>query len=62
MRNSEYLDNEQPEDKYISDMMFDEEDNPYRIVNGVKVIQLEEKIQHDIDLNLTTNRHRITGK
>lgn len=62
MRNSEYLDNECPEDKYISELMFDEEERPYRIVNGAKIIQLEEKTQQDIDLNLIINRYRITGE
>lgn len=61
MRNSEYLDNERPEDKLISELMFDDEGS-YRMVNGVKVYQIEEKTQHDIDLNLIINRYRITGE
>lgn len=37
MRNSEYLDNVQPEDLLISELMTDENGKPYRIVNGIKV-------------------------
>lgn len=33
----------------------------YRTVNGKKVYQIEEKTQHDRDLNLVINRVRASG-
>ncbi|EGK00494.1 hypothetical protein [Dysgonomonas gadei] len=62
MRNSEYLDNKQPEDDLISELMIDDDGRPYRIVDGKKIFQIEENTQHDIDLNLILNRYRITGR
>jgi len=56
MRNAKFLDNPQPEDKQISELMYDGDGTPYRIVAGKKVIQSKDK-----DLNTTANRMRVSG-
>ena len=62
MMNSDYLDNEQPEDKLIGKLEKDEETGcSYRMVNGRKIWQLEEKDQHHIDMNVIINRCRASG-
>lgn len=61
-RNSEYLDNEQPEDENIGCLQFDKESGrPFRMVYGKKIMQIEEKTQHDKDLQLVMNRVRSSG-
>lgn len=44
-------------DNEISEMFLDEQ-GYYRIVNGQKVGQIEERSQNDIDMNLIINRKR----
>lgn len=56
MRNSN-LDKRFDIDNEISEMLFDTE-GYYRIINGQKVGQIEEKTQQDKDMNLIINRKR----
>lgn len=59
MRNSEYLDNEQPEDDKIGELFY-EDGRPCRMVNGKKIYQLEETKENQ-DLQLVINRYRALG-
>ena len=61
MRNSEFLDNEIPEDSKIESLQTDEDGRQYRIVDGKKIYQIEEKTQHDKDMNTIINRVRASG-
>jgi uncharacterized protein YwgA len=61
MRNSEYLDKEQPEDSNIGKIQKDDSGRDYRIINNQKVFQIKEETQHDKDLNLVINRVRSSG-
>ena len=61
MRNSEYLDNEMPEDSKIESLQTDEDGRQYRMVDGKKIYQIEEKTQHDKDMNSIINRVRASG-
>lgn len=61
MRNSEHLDKHVPEDDNISELMVDENGREFRIVNGKKIYQIEEKTQSDKDHNLSINRMRTSG-
>ena len=47
-------------DKKISESYVDEI-GAYRMINGQKIYQIEEKTQKDIDLNLAINRVRASG-
>lgn len=60
MRNPD-LDKKFAIDSQIGELQF-EEDRFYRLIDGVKVFQLEEKTQENKDLNLILNRERITNK
>lgn len=60
MRNTDFLDNEMPEDKLIGELQSDENGN-FRMVNGRKIYQIDEKTQQDKDLQLTMNRVRASG-
>ena len=60
MRN-ENLDKKLPIDQKISELMIDENNREYRIVNGKKIYQIEENSQSDIDKNLIINRVRASG-
>jgi len=59
MRNPD-LDRKLPEDDLISELHF-ENGRGYRIVDGKKVYQIEEKTKGDEDLNLIINRYRCSG-
>lgn len=61
MRNNNYLDNEIPEDKEIGELKTDKNGRQFRIVNGKKIYQIEEKNKDDEDLNLIINRVRVSG-
>ena len=61
MRNSEFLDNEMPEDSKIESLQTDEDGRQYRMVDGKKIYQIEEKTQHDKDMNIIINRVRASG-
>ena len=61
MRNSEYLDNEMPEDSKIGSLQTDKNGRQYRMVDGKKIYQIEEKTQHDKDMNSIINRVRASG-
>ena len=61
MRNSKYLDNEMSEDTEIGKLQTDKH-GTYRMVNGKKIYQIEEKNQADKDLNLIINRYRACGE
>lgn len=54
MRNSD-LDKILPIDEKIGELLMDEIGN-YRIINGKKIYQIEEKTQEDKDSNLIINR------
>lgn len=60
MRNSDFLDNERPEDSKIGELQHDKDGNPFRIINGKKIIQFEVKTQRDKDLALIINRVRAS--
>lgn len=60
MRNTDFLDNEIPEDNLIGELKSDENGN-FRMVNGRKIYQIDEKTQQDKDLQLTINRVRASG-
>ena len=60
MRNQN-LDKKLPIDEKISELMIDENNREYRLVNGRKIYQIEEKSQSDIDKNLIINRVRASG-
>ena len=60
MRN-ENLDKKLTKKKKISELMIDEDNREYRIVNGKKIYQIEENSQSDIDKNLIINRVRASG-
>lgn len=59
MRNPE-LDIKIPEDVFIGELIKDG-DCFYRFVCGLKIKQVEELTQDDIDLNLIVNRMRVRG-
>ncbi len=61
MRNTEFLDNEQPEDSRIGELTTDENGRQYRMVDGKKIYQIEEKTQYDKDMNSIINRVRASG-
>lgn len=60
MRNEEFLDNEQPEDENIGELFYDENGHPCRIINGKKIIQLEQT-EENKDLQTCINRVRASG-
>lgn len=60
MRN-ENLDKKLPIDEKISELMIDEDNREYRLVDDKKIYQIEEKSQSDIDTNLAINRFRASG-
>lgn len=59
MRNAKFLDNPQPEDEYIGELFY-ENGNPYRIINGEKIRQLDQT-EENKDLQLSINRVRASG-
>jgi len=59
-RNENFLDNPTPEDDKIGELLSDES-GQYRIVNGKRIGQIEEKTQEDADLNRIINRVRASG-
>jgi len=61
MRNNEFLDSTQPEDTKIETLKTDQDGRAYRMVNGKKIYQIEEKTQKDKDRNLIINRVRASG-
>jgi hypothetical protein len=61
MRNTEYLDKTRPEDTGIGELQRDADGTPFRMINGSKIIQIEEKTQKDKDMNLIINRMRSFG-
>lgn len=60
MRNYEFLDNQRPEDSKIGELFY-EDGSPYRMVDGEKISQVEEKTQWDKDFNITVNRIVASG-
>ncbi len=60
MRNNEFLDNKIPEDKLIGEIFY-KDSKPYRMIDGKKIKQIEEKTQSDKDMNLIINRVRASG-
>ena len=60
MRYNKFLDNPALEDDEIGELKEDK-NGKFRIVNGKKVYQIEEKTQSDKDLNLVINRVRASG-
>lgn len=60
-RNDKYLDNPHPDDIKIGKLQRDEDGRPFRIINGKKQYQKEEKTQRDKDQNLIKNRWRASG-
>ena len=61
MRNSDYLDTKMPEDSKIGFLQTDEDGRQCRMVDGKKIYQIEEKTQHDKDMNTIINRVRASG-
>lgn len=61
MRNTDFLDNKQPEDSKIGDLTIDEDGREYRMINSKKIHQIEEKTQHDKDMNSIINRVIASG-
>lgn len=55
------LDKELKNDHLIGNK-FIEDGTEYRVVNGRKISQIEEKTQRDIDMNLIINRSRMERK
>lgn len=60
MRNKD-LDKVLPEDSKIGELQTDEHGRPYRMVNGRKIGQIEERTPHDVELQKTMNRVRASG-
>lgn len=54
------LDKKLPIDEFIGEKKKDKI-GVYRIINGIKVYQLEEKDQKDIEMNIILNRLRAGG-
>ena len=56
---NEYFKPETLEERLISELEKDENGNCFRIVNGEKIIQIEEKTENDIALNRDINLWRM---
>ena len=56
---NEYFKPETLEERLISELEKDENGNCFRIVNGEKIIQIEEKTENDIELNIDINLWRM---
>lgn len=61
MGRNEDLDKKLPVDEQIGGLLTDE-NGSYRMVNNVKIYQIEEKTQADKDLNLIINRYRASKR
>ncbi len=61
MRNSEFLDNKTSEDRKIGEKSNNKEGRIVRVVDGKEIVQIEEKTQSDVDMNLIINRVRSSG-
>ena len=59
-RNSKYLDNSIQYDSKIGEIQIDNNGRYYRIINGNRIYQIEEKTQRDKDQNLMINRWRAS--
>jgi hypothetical protein len=60
MRN-ENLDKKLPIDEKIGEKQTDENGRQFVMINGRKIYEIEEKTQHDKDMNLIINRFRASG-